>query len=113
MMCPALEKRRSHFGASLGNGLQGSIGNKGRVTSSHMITKLTTTRCWIGSAKVLGLAALAALVLAAAPANAAVTYSGSALGNNAGQTNSATATFALTISGTTTDLVVTLSNTAT
>jgi|SRR5579862_3573248 len=78
-----------------------------------MITKLTTTRCWIGSAKVLGLAALAALVLAAAPANAAVTYSGSALGNNAGQTNSATATFALTISGTTTDLVVTLSNTAT
>jgi hypothetical protein len=45
-------------------------------------------------------------------ASAAVTFGGSAAGNDAGETNSATATFALSVSGTTTDLVITLTNTA-
>jgi len=59
-------------------------------------------------------AGIAVLTLASVmtPANAAVTFSGHAAGNDAGETNSATVTFALTVSGTTTDLVVTLTNTA-
>ncbi len=51
--------------------------------------------------------AVAACVFATAPAEAAVTFSGSGSGL------SASAQFALTISGTTTDLVVTLTNTGT
>jgi hypothetical protein len=39
-----------------------------------------------------------------------VTYSGTAAGNDAGETNKATVTFTLSISGTATDLVVTLTN---
>ncbi|MGA2603222.1 MAG: XDD4 family exosortase-dependent surface protein [Verrucomicrobiia bacterium] len=58
----------------------------------------------------VGLAA--ASIFAITPANAAVTFGGSAAGNDAGETNSATATFALSVSGTTTDLVITLTNTA-
>lgn len=68
----------------------------------------------IGFFRLLSALALAALVFATAPAKAAVTFSGSGLANSnsAGETNTATATFDLSISGTTTNLVVTLSNTA-
>ncbi|HTS17187.1 MAG TPA: XDD4 family exosortase-dependent surface protein [Verrucomicrobiae bacterium] len=55
---------------------------------------------------------VAALTSSITPANAAVTYSGSAAGDDPGETNSATATFALSTSGTATDLVVTLTDTA-
>ncbi|MGD1020273.1 MAG: XDD4 family exosortase-dependent surface protein [Verrucomicrobiia bacterium] len=55
----------------------------------------------------------AALTFAVTSANAAVTYGGSAPGNDPGETNSATATFALSASGTPMDLVITLTDTAT
>jgi hypothetical protein len=68
----------------------------------------------IGFFRSLSALAAAALVFATAPAKAAVTYSGSGLANSnsAGETNTATATFDLSIAGTTTNFVVTLSNTA-
>lgn len=53
--------------------------------------------------------ALVAFVFAAAPAKAALMFSATAPGNDAGETNSATVTFALSGS----DLIVTLTNTAT
>jgi len=57
--------------------------------------------------------ALVALVLATAPAQGqSVTFSGSAPGNDPGETNKATALFKISTSGTTTDLVITLTNTA-
>jgi hypothetical protein len=59
-------------------------------------------------------AALAvALTFAMTPANAAVTFGGSAAGDDAGETNAATIVFALSVSGDTTDLVITLTDTAT
>jgi hypothetical protein len=90
-----------------------------RVTVISSIV-FTTALLWGMQARILsavikgfGLALLVA-VLATAPAKAAVTYSGIAPGNDLpGETNSATVVFALSISGTTTNLVVTLSNTAT
>ncbi|HVM60357.1 MAG TPA: XDD4 family exosortase-dependent surface protein [Verrucomicrobiae bacterium] len=54
----------------------------------------------------------AALIFTITSANAAVTYNGRAPGDDPGETNSATATFALLVSGNTTDLVVTLTDTA-
>src|SRR5229473_3593919 len=51
-------------------GLRGSNRYREGMTSSLMITKLTSTRSWIGSVKVLVVVTLAALVLAAAPAKA-------------------------------------------
>jgi len=77
-----------------------------------MATNSISKKFCISFFKVIVAASLAVFVFATTPAKAAVTYSGSALGNGAGQTNSATATFDLSISGTTTDLIVTLSNTA-
>jgi hypothetical protein len=67
----------------------------------------------IGFFKSITTLALAAFVFMGAPAKAAVTYSGAAVGNDSGETNKATAVFDLSISGTTTNLIVTLSNTAT
>jgi hypothetical protein len=64
-----------------------------------------TVRLW-------AVAVALALTVAMTPANAAVTFRGSAPGNDPGETNSATATFALSVSGTTTNLVITLANTA-
>jgi hypothetical protein len=56
---------------------------------------------------------LTALVLATAPARGqSVTFSASAPGNDFGETNKATAVFKISTSGTTTDLVITLTNTA-
>jgi hypothetical protein len=70
-------------------------------------------RCNPASTRRFCTAALAAaLAFTVTSANAAVTYGGSAPGNDAGETNSATATFALSASGTTTDLVITLTDTA-
>src|SRR6266851_6673091 len=63
-----------------------------------------TMRVWVA---VFGLAMASSSMTSA---NAAVTFNGTAAGNGAGQTNAATVTFALSISGTTTDLIVTLTN---
>src|SRR5258708_7356641 len=56
---------------------------------------------------------ISALVFVATPAKSAVTFSGTGPGNNAGETNSASVTFSLSISGTATNLLVTLTNLAT
>lgn len=78
-----------------------------------MRTKSISTKYCIHFFKFIVALALAAFVFATTPAKAAVTFSGSAPGNNLpGETNSATVVFDLSVSGTTTDLVVTLSNTA-
>ncbi len=53
---------------------------------------------------------MAALAIVATPARAAVTYTGSRPGNDAGETNKASVTFSLSLSGTTTNLLVTLTN---
>jgi len=58
------------------------------------------------------LAALAVLLLGT-KAESAMTYIGSDPGNDTGQTNSASVTFDLSVSGTTTNLLVTLTNLAT
>lgn len=55
---------------------------------------------------------MVALAFAATPARSAVTFTGTALGNDKGQTNSASVVFNLSVSGTTTNLIVTLTNTA-
>jgi hypothetical protein len=55
---------------------------------------------------------LAIMAFVATPARSAVMYTGSGPGNDAGETNSASVVFNLSVSGTTTDLVVTLTNTA-
>jgi hypothetical protein len=72
---------------------------------SFRCTLASTLRLW-------AVVVVAAWASAITPANAAVTFRGSAAGDDAGETNSATATFALSVSGTTTDLVITLTNTA-
>jgi hypothetical protein len=54
----------------------------------------------------------AALSFSMTPANATITFSGSAAGNDLGETNSAIAAFALSVSGGATDLVITLTDTA-
>ena len=54
-----------------------------------------------------------ALAFVAAPSRASITFVGSGLGNNPGETNHASATFSLVVSGTITNLEVTLKNTAT
>jgi hypothetical protein len=56
---------------------------------------------------------LAALAFVPTPSRASVTFTGSAPGNNPGETNSASVSFYLFVSGTITNLEVTLSNTAT
>jgi len=56
---------------------------------------------------------LTAALFAAVPVRASVVFVGSAPGNDLGELNSASVSFDLTISGMTTNLVVTLSNTAT
>src|SRR5882724_5325386 len=53
---------------------------------------------------------MAALAIVATPARAAVTYTGNSPGNDAGETNKASVTFSLSLSGTTTNLLVTLTN---
>jgi hypothetical protein len=53
-----------------------------------------------------------AFVFTVAQTEAAVTFSGSDVGNDSGETNKASATFDLSVLGTTTNLVVTLANTA-
>src|SRR6266404_5012228 len=63
-----------------------------------------TLRVWVA---LVGLAMASSSMTSA---DAAVTFNGTAAGNGAGQTNKATVTFALTISGTTTNLLVTLTN---
>lgn len=64
--------------------------------------------------KALGTVLLvAALVFVATPSRASVTFSGSGVGNNSGETNRASVTFSLFVSGTFTGLEVTLMNTAT
>ena len=55
---------------------------------------------------------MAVLAFAATPAQSAVTYTGTAPGNDAGETNSASVVFNLSVSGPTTNLIVTLTNTA-
>jgi hypothetical protein len=57
--------------------------------------------------------ALSAACILATTANGSVTFTGTGPGNDFGETNNATAMFDLSISGTITSLVVTLSNTAT
>jgi hypothetical protein len=82
-----------------------SVEGKGIMISiPFRCTAATTLRLWVA---VIGLAVASSSMTSA---NAAVTFSGTAAGNGAGQTNSATVTFALSISGTTTDLIVTLTN---
>jgi hypothetical protein len=54
----------------------------------------------------------ATLAFVATPARSAVTYTGTAPGNDAGETNSASVIFNLSVAGTTTNLIVTLTNTA-
>lgn len=61
---------------------------------------------------VLG-AVLAAILVAAVPASASVVFQGSALGNDPGEIDAASAEFNITVSGTTTNLVVKLANDAT
>jgi len=56
---------------------------------------------------------LTAAMFTAMPVGASVLFVGSAAGNDSGELNSASVKFDLTISGTTTNLVVMLSNTAT
>jgi len=56
---------------------------------------------------------MAALAIVATPARAAVTYTGSKPSNDAGETNKASVTFSLSLSGTTTNLLVSLTNLAT
>src|SRR5258706_9619838 len=56
---------------------------------------------------------IAALAFVATPAKSAVTFTGTEPGNDAGETNSASVTFSLSISGTATNLLVTLTNLAT
>src|SRR5258708_40017336 len=56
---------------------------------------------------------IAALAIVAPPAQSAVTYTGSSPGNDAGETNRASVTFSLSLSGTTTNLLVSLTNLAT
>ncbi len=56
---------------------------------------------------------LLALAFVATPAQSAVTYTGTGPGNDAGETNKASVTFSLSVSGTTTNLLVTLTNLAT
>ena len=75
-----------------------------------MKIKSAYTRSYISSSKFFIALALAAFAMT--PAKAAVTFGASGLGNDTGETNSATATFNLFVSGTTTDLVITLTNTA-
>jgi hypothetical protein len=53
-----------------------------------------------------------AVALVTTPARSAVTYTGSGPANDAGETNSASVIFHLSVSGTTTNLIVTLTNTA-
>jgi len=53
-----------------------------------------------------------ALAFVATPAKSAVTFTGTSPGNDAGETNSASVTFSLSVSGTTTNLLVTLANLA-
>jgi hypothetical protein len=55
---------------------------------------------------------MTALAFAATPARSAVTFTGTAPANDAGETNSASVLFNLSVSGTTTNLIVTLTNTA-
>jgi hypothetical protein len=55
----------------------------------------------------------AGLIVLAPPAEAAITFSVSAPGNDSGETNAASVTFDLSISGPITNLIVTLSNDAT
>jgi len=73
--------------------------------SKHAQTVIT------GFFKLLIPLALATIVFTANPAQA-LTFTGSAPGNNPGQTNSASVTFSLFVSGSTTDLFITLENTA-
>ena len=68
---------------------------------------------YIGVFKSLTALALAMWGFTATSTQASVTYTGSFLGNDSGETNSASAEFGLSISGSTTNLVVTLSNLAT
>jgi len=56
---------------------------------------------------------MAALAIVATPARAGMTYIASSPGNDAGETNKASATFTLSLSGTTTNLLVSLTNLAT
>jgi len=56
---------------------------------------------------------LIGLAFVATPAKSAVTYTGTGPGNDAGETNKASVTFSLSVSGTTTNLLVTLTNLAT
>ena len=56
---------------------------------------------------------IAALAFVATPAKSAVTFTGTEPGNDAGETNSASVAFSLSISGTATNLLVTLTNLAT
>ena len=77
------------------------------------MTNRVVTKFWICPLKGFVAVAVTALVLATATARGqSVTFSGSALGNDSGETNKATAVFKISISGTTTDLVITLTNTA-
>src|SRR5260221_13002954 len=72
---------------------------------SSRYTSKIALRFWVA---MMGMAVMSTMT----PADAAVTFSGTAAGNGAGQTNKAAITFALTISGTTTDLVLTLTHLA-
>jgi hypothetical protein len=56
---------------------------------------------------------VAALAFVPTPARSAVTYNSTSPGNDAGETNSASVTFNLSVQGTTTNLLVTLTNLAT
>jgi hypothetical protein len=56
---------------------------------------------------------VASIVVLATPAGAAITFSASGPGNDSGETNAASVTFDLSISGPVTNLIVTLSNDAT
>jgi hypothetical protein len=56
---------------------------------------------------------VAALAFVATPARSAVTYTASGPGNDAGETNRASVTFSLSMQGTTTNLLVALTNLAT
>src|SRR6267154_781168 len=57
-------------------------------------------------------ALMATLAFVTTPARSEVTYTGTGPGNDAGETNSASVTFSLSVQGTTTNLLVTLTNTA-
>src|SRR5579859_5666309 len=83
------------------------------MASALMKTMSTTRQFCINSSRFFVAIGLTVLVFATTPARAATTYIGTGLANDRGETNSASATFYLLVSGGSTNLEVDLMNTAT